>query len=605
MANSITLTLPVSSQRTYTLTVTETETSDRVNASVVTYTLTSSGTASGLQYYLKATINGTQIWNSSGGAGSSFPSTTGSKTGTLGISHNADGTKTIVVWLEASVNGGNIVTDWENFQLTTLNRTPPEVSASVSNITTSSMRVNVSTMPLCVQCSWRYKKSGGEYGEWFYQDGYADSYTINLTGLASNTTYAIQVSCKAYANYVWGYASTVTGKTLGASTITSVDAATLGSACSVTWTPASSSYKYRLRFTLGEWAHSTDYISPNRTSAYTYTGYTIPLSVANQLPSATSGTMTVALHTYTSGGTQVGSSSSKTFKVTIPSSVVPTISSVAIAEGTKSGFNEYVKTLSSVKTTTTAAGVYSSTIESIVMTVDGKSYTANSSKVATSDIFSTYGTKTVKVVVTDSRNRKATWTQSITVYNYFKPTAAIDIDVTGDTVVTTVSGKIASVNSLNSKKLVITRKRMSDSTTTTYTVDPLSAYNYSAAWTQTIADIDTESYQYTAKVTDSKQTVTVTRQTAVVCISRLRGGRGVTLFKEATEEGFWVSDVNYTITKAEFLSLAESLAANYSNIRTYFVGEFCIRSGGLYRCISSISTAESWNAAHWELLGEV
>lgn len=41
------------------------------------------------------------------------------------------------------------------------------------------------------------------------------------------------------------------------------------------------------------------------------------------------------------------------------------------------------------------------------------------------------------------------------------------------------------------------------------------------------------------------------------------------------------------------------LAANYDATKTYAVGEYVIYNGGLYRCISAITTAEAWTAAHW------
>ena len=41
------------------------------------------------------------------------------------------------------------------------------------------------------------------------------------------------------------------------------------------------------------------------------------------------------------------------------------------------------------------------------------------------------------------------------------------------------------------------------------------------------------------------------------------------------------------------------LAANYDATKTYAVGEYVIYSGGLYRCISAIMTAEAWTSGHW------
>jgi hypothetical protein len=42
------------------------------------------------------------------------------------------------------------------------------------------------------------------------------------------------------------------------------------------------------------------------------------------------------------------------------------------------------------------------------------------------------------------------------------------------------------------------------------------------------------------------------------------------------------------------------LAQAYDSTRTYTKDEHCIYSGKLYKCISTISTAEAWTAAHWE-----
>ena len=41
------------------------------------------------------------------------------------------------------------------------------------------------------------------------------------------------------------------------------------------------------------------------------------------------------------------------------------------------------------------------------------------------------------------------------------------------------------------------------------------------------------------------------------------------------------------------------LAANYDATKLYAVGEYVIYSGGLYRCISAITTAEAWTSGHW------
>ena len=52
------------------------------------------------------------------------------------------------------------------------------------------------------------------------------------------------------------------------------------------------------------------------------------------------------------------------------------------------------------------------------------------------------------------------------------------------------------------------------------------------------------------------------------------------------------------IAAAKAAVLAE-IAPAYSTSGTYAVGDYVIYNSGLYRCVSAISTAESWTAAHW------
>ena len=42
-----------------------------------------------------------------------------------------------------------------------------------------------------------------------------------------------------------------------------------------------------------------------------------------------------------------------------------------------------------------------------------------------------------------------------------------------------------------------------------------------------------------------------------------------------------------------------NLASAYSTSSTYGVGDYCIYNSQLYRCITAITTAEAWTAAHW------
>jgi hypothetical protein len=120
-----------------------------------------------------------------------------------------------------------------------------------------------------------------------------------------------------------------------ASSLTSAAAITLsanGTACNVKWTPLATTFRYKLNFTCGNKSVTvpTDsYITPNTTSAYTYTNYLMKISDwASAMPKTYTSTCTVTLYTYTNSSTTAIGSSSQTFTLTLPSSV-KTIGSAA------------------------------------------------------------------------------------------------------------------------------------------------------------------------------------------------------------------------------------------------------------------------------------
>ena len=153
----------------------------------------------------------------------------------------------------------------------------------------------------------------------------------------------------------------------------------------------------------------------------------IPLSWASKIPNAssTSGTLTV---TTKNGSSSIGSKSAS-FTIRVPSSVTPSVSSVACVETNTTVSNAlgvtttYIQGMSKVRITASAAGNQGSTINSYQYTVDGKSYSSSSN----SYIFDfgrtsiSSGTKTVTVRVTDSRGRTASRDTTIPVLAYDSP----------------------------------------------------------------------------------------------------------------------------------------------------------------------------------------
>lgn len=208
-----------------------------------------------------------------------------------------------------------------------------------------------------------------------------------------------------------------------ASTITSVANRTLGEACSVTWTPLSTSYTYKLTFSLGSWQYITGAIKPNTTSPYTYTGYTLPLAVANQLPNASTGTMQVSLATFVDANatTQAGVKSTQTFTITVPNNEQTqpeVIMSISPYSTLPSPYNSvYIQGLSKVKATLGFTTKYGTTIVASNITVNGNTY----SDPYESGFLTQGGTVSVKATVKDSRGYYGTNYEDIEVIPYEKP----------------------------------------------------------------------------------------------------------------------------------------------------------------------------------------
>lgn len=209
-----------------------------------------------------------------------------------------------------------------------------------------------------------------------------------------------------------------------ASSLTSASDRSLGNTCIVKWTPLSASFRYKLKFTLGSFSYTTGAIHPNTTALYTYTGYT--LDIATIAPQITSNpptaTMTVTLYTYSDSGatTQVGSASSKTFKVTVPdtSSTKPTATMTLTPVTPYEKFASlYLQGRSKVKASFSGSFKYGASIKSYAMQIDGVSYPSPYE----SGLLREPGTVTIVGTVTDSRGFTNTTSKSINVIAYEAP----------------------------------------------------------------------------------------------------------------------------------------------------------------------------------------
>ena len=190
----------------------------------------------------------------------------------------------------------------------------------------------------------------------------------------------------------------------------------MGSAQTVTISRASSSFTHTVQYTFG----SSTTTAATKSTATTIS-FTPPTSLASQVPNATSGTCTVKVTTY-NGDTSIGSAS-KTFTLNVPSSVVPSFTSLGL-EGVNLLGGVYVAGKSSVKASIYgAAGAYGSSCNTFH--ISGAGLNSNSWQ-ATSGVLSA-GTHTITGKATDTRGRSVSKSGSITVHAYSNPTLSINV----------------------------------------------------------------------------------------------------------------------------------------------------------------------------------
>lgn len=337
-----------------------------------------------------------------------------------------------------------------------------------------------------------------------------------------------------------------------ASSITSADNKTLGNACSIKWTPNSSSFSYKLKFVLGDWSYTTGAISPKSTSAYTYTGYTIPVSVANYITTATSATMTVYLYTYSSSAcsTQIGSRTSKTFTVTVPSSVIPTISSLSAtidnsANSVVKGWGIAVAGYTKVKVTAAASGSYGSTISSFNITGGYNTSVSGSSLAYTGGVISSSGSKVFDVVAKDSRGRSSSQALSntITFYAYSKPSMtsfSVERSSTDSTKMVAIANwSFASVNGKNATTATLYYKK---STATGWTTYGTIAKNTSVTLDKTFEEASSYNFKVTVKDSLSNTASAETFVSTLEVLMDFRaGGKGLGIGKMAETDSLEVA----------------------------------------------------------------
>lgn len=166
------------------------------------------------------------------------------------VTHKSDGTLILPIYWHWGVNSA-----WGQYQgpsgsvsvtLPTIDRTAPTVSVSISNITVNSIYINATSN---VNCDvWEYSLDGGS--TWVqYSTISGTSTTKTISGLTPDTEYSVQVRARKRTNYVKGASDVRSVKTLGGTSINSVNTLIIDAVSPIiqmNWTVYNASYTHKL-----------------------------------------------------------------------------------------------------------------------------------------------------------------------------------------------------------------------------------------------------------------------------------------------------------------------------------------------------------------------
>lgn len=278
----------------------------------------------------------------------------------------------------------------------------------------------------------------------------------------------------------------------------------MGASQTVTISRASSSFTHTVQYKFGK---ITTTLEPQKTDK-TSVSFTPPVSLATEIPNATSGTCTVKVTTY-NGSTAIGSTT-KTFTLTVPSNVKPTVTLATTINNGLSGLMLSGK--STIKITPTGTGSQGSTISSYSYSGAGLSGTGSSKTTGTLNA----GSYTVTVTVKDSRGRTNTTSKSFTVYAYSEPTCSIsayrtdssgNASATGEYVRLKLGWNLSNPNSANTNAHTFKVEYKTSSATTWTQATSGTLISYSASNhihnPNSVAVATTTSYNFRFTVTDS------------------------------------------------------------------------------------------------------
>ena len=466
-------------------------------------------------------------------------------TATKTITHNADGTRSFYIGgsidIQVTLSGtwyGTVTIPDTQFTLNTIPRAS-SVSMSSSSVNFGkSVTINISRHSSSFTHRLRYSVAG-QSGTIATGVGTSYSWSVPtslINGISNNDRATCTIYCDTYSGSTnIGTKSTTVTLIIPVSSVSlSASSVNYGSSVTINISRAHSKLTHRIRY---NWNNNTGTIA----SSISYTGYswTVPNNFMNYIPNSTSTTGTIYVDTY--NGTKLVGTKSVSLKTNVPSSVVPSFSSIGHSEQNSAvaslnlGSGVYAQNLSKIKFTINgAAGAYGSTIKSYKIVYDGTTYNSSS---ATTGTIKNSGTRTVTAAITDSRGRTASKSATVSVLSYNSPLISSfsvrrcnedgSNNDMGEYMKVTYGGSMSNLNSKNTATVYIDTKPRSSSTWTTKNSFAITG---SFSGTKIFGTYEiTKSYDVRIRVIDKFYTVTSTQQlsTAVVTMSWGKQGVGI------------------------------------------------------------------------------
>ncbi|MBL6440009.1 hypothetical protein JNE33_05715 [Streptococcus suis] len=270
--------------------------------------------------------------------------------------------------------------------------------------------------------------------------------------------------------------------TIPRSSSVSVEDGTIGSPIVITIERASPTFTHVLRY---GWGDKKEVIASKVATSYSWT---IPMDFANDIPNNVSGECTIYIDTY-NGNEKIGTQQEK-IKVTLPSNVKPTFTSLTLTDANTAARallsgNNFLQIISNIQVTFNGhAGTYGSTITGFRAELVNKNQGTNSNG-GSLGIMNFNGSATIRASVVDSRGRWSdTKDVTINVIEYFAPILSFTAQRTRQTpnIIQIVrNARVAPITLSGSQKNIMTLTfKVAPLGSTSYTADNGSA---SGSWT--------------------------------------------------------------------------------------------------------------------------